>query len=119
MFTLTEASAWSEADTLIKVLEALPVGWSFREKAVDSTFYASVIDASGAQLWSGEQRDRKLLFLDCLGWLRVRDHKTKNPIWKVRESEVPLHRPAIHPSPTPDPPDLDPDEVAAVYKTSR
>ena len=119
MFTLTEAAAWSEAETLMKVMESLPVGWRIQEKVAGNSFSASVTDPSGAQVWSGEQQDRKLLFLDCLGWLRVKDHRAKNPMWRARDNEVPLYRPSVSPSPVPDPPDLDPNEVASVYKTSR
>ena len=119
MFTLTEAAAWSVDETLLKVMEDMPVGWRFHDRTVGNTFYAWVTDDSGAQVWSGEQQDRKLLLLDCLGWLRIRGHQTSNPMWRARASEVPLHRPSIAPSPVPDPPDLDPDEISAVYKTSR
>lgn len=118
MFTLSEAASWSEDETLMRVIGALPVGWSCRESAANNTFYASVTDAAGVQVWGGEQHDRKLLFLDCLGWLSIKDHKTKNPMWRVRDTEVPLYRPSIAPSPVPDPPDLDPTEVAAVYRGS-
>lgn len=119
MFTLAETALWSEDETLMRVMDSLPVGWLFHESRVGTTFHASVTDAAGAQAWSGEQNDRKLLFLDCLGWLRVKDHKTKNPMWRGRDVEVALYRPSIAPSPIPDPPDLDPDEIASVYKTSR
>lgn len=118
MFTLAETTTWTAEDTLMKVREALPDGWTIRERFSGSKYYADLFDQDGATMWSGEQEDPRLLFLDCLGWLSVRGYKTKNPVWKARDTEVPLHRPAISTS-IPDPPDLDPDEVAAVYKTSR
>lgn len=118
MFTLAETTTWTADDVLLKIQEVLPEGWALKERFSGYRYYADLFDQGGSNVWSGEQSDPRVLFLDCLGWLSLRGHKTKNPAWRARSSEVPLHRPPVSVA-TPDPPDLDPEEIAAVYKTSR
>jgi hypothetical protein len=98
----------------------LPTAWSLTTKVVDRWWWASIVNDAGQVQWSGEHPDPKILFLDALGWLSVRDHKVKHPVWKQREHEVPLYKaPITAVSSSPDPEDLDPVEVEAVYRTSR
>jgi hypothetical protein len=118
VFSPAEVTTWSVPDVLSRIADALPDGWTLGQDFDGINYQAGVLDAQGVVLWSDEHRDPKLLFLNCLGWLHTRTHKTRHPAWKARDAEVPLYRPSIS-SKDPDPPDLDPDEIAAVYKTTR
>lgn len=122
MFSLEETLTWTADDVFerLRTRGVLPPGWTVKRTVEGGWHRVVLLDAEGGQQWLGENADPKLVGLDALGWLRVRQHQVKQPVWRPRESEVPLHRP---PDPlvsaAPDPPDVDPDEVAAVYKPSR
>jgi hypothetical protein len=119
MFTIEEAATWTPEETLDRLKQVIPTSWVLKHSVDDDGWHeASLLDEKGIVQWSGEHVDQKILFLDALGWFRTRGRKIENPIWQPREREVSLYRPAVSQE-TPDPPDLDPDEVAAVYKTSR
>jgi hypothetical protein len=76
------------------------------------------VDENNQVQWSDSYLDLKILFLNALGWLQVRDHQITHPAWKPRDREVPLYRPPIRDD-NPDPPDLDPNEVALVYNSTK
>lgn len=120
MFSLEETTTWTAEDVLVRIRLSIPTTWKLNWSFDGGWYHASLLDSEGGTQWSGEHPDQKFLFLDILGWLTVRDHKVKHPAWKPREQEVPLYRPPVpSTSGIPDPPDLDPDEVDVVYKTSR
>jgi len=119
-WTAGEATTWTAEDVVVRIRKSLPAGWAFSSKCEAGWWQASLVDAEGVGMWAGEHPDPKVLYLDALGWLTVRDQPVQHPVWKPRTGEVPLHRPepTVMPS-VADPADLDPDEVAAVYKTTR
>lgn len=119
MFSIEEATAWTAEEALNRLEQVIPTSWvlDFSEDE-DGWFQASLTDGEGQVQWSGEHADPKLLALDALGWFRLRTHQTQSPVWKPREHEVSLHRPPVSET-TPDPPDLDPDEVEAVYNSKK
>jgi len=124
VFTPEEASTWTTKDVLVQIKAYLPSGWGFEyTHDLPSGWYSAYLrdgEPDSPKPWSGEHLDPKILFLDALGWLAVRGQKVKHPVWS-RKGEVPLYHPTPIPvvSTAPDPADLDPDEVEAVYKTSR
>lgn len=118
MFSIAEATTWSADDTLAQVSAKIPSGWKFVERFHSNSLTAAVLDSEGVELWSGSGVDPKLVYLDCLGWLHLRDRSAAHPAWRPRAQEVSLSRPnrdVVYP----DVPDLDPEEIAAVYRTSR
>lgn len=119
MFSIEEIMTWTAEEAVARLRVVIPTTWTF-EYSVDADGWhqISLLDEKKEVQWVGERVDLKLLALDALGWLRVRGHQTQNPIWKPREREVPLFRPQIQET-TPDPPDLDPDEVSAVYRDKK
>lgn len=120
MFSIEETTTWTADDVLSRIRLVLPKGWTFDHSVTEGWYRATLSDVEGVQQWGGEQPDQKILFLDALGWLAVRKHEVKHPAWKPREHEVPFYQPTSpRVSPDPDPADTDPDEVAAVYKTTR
>lgn len=120
MFSLEETLTWTAEDAHERLQAVVPAGWSVERSEEAGWHRVALLDAAGVEQWAGEHPDPKFIALDALGWLRLRDHRVKNPAWKPREAEVPLFRePGVVQSPVPDPPDLDPDEVATVYRTTR
>lgn len=118
MFSLGETTTWTAEDARVRLQHSIPATWKLSYRVEEGWHLASLVDQGGDLVWSGENADQKILFLDALGWLRLRKHQPSNPMWRPRGQEVPLHRPAVEDK-YPDPLDLDPEEVAAVYKTSR
>jgi hypothetical protein len=118
MFTLSEVAMWSVEETLQQLKSALPLGWKLTVRVESRYTVAELHDDKGDRCWLSSNPDPKLLYLDGFGWLMVRNHKTTHPIWRPREREVVLRVPNPA-SNDPDPPDLDPSEVDAVYRTKR
>jgi len=117
VFSIEEATAWTAEEAVARLKLVLPKNLVYEYSLEEGWHRITLIAEEGEVVWSGEQADLKILALDALGWLRVRDHQTENPIWKPRAREVSLYRPPVSES-EPDPPDLDPEEVEAVYKAS-
>ena len=111
-FTLAEAQTWSANDALIYLRQNVPEGWSV---LVHGDVMVEILDSEGSSQWAQSGVDPKMVYLDAIGWLRVRSHTVKAPRWRPRVSDVELHRPARE-SRYPDPPDLDPTEIAELYK---
>jgi len=120
MFSLEETLTWTADDVFVRIRLVLPPGWKLEYALEEGWHYLKVLDAEGVQQWAGEHVDPKLAGLDALGWLKLRDYQVKNPAWQPREHEVPHYRPSgVVVSSQPDPADLDPKEIDAVYRTSR
>ena len=117
-FSLGETTTWTAKDAYERLKESLPKNWVLGHKVHEGWHQASILDDEGTQKWAGERADPKILFLDGLGWLSLQAHQVRNPVWRPRTQEVPLHRPPLKEE-VPDPLDLDPSEVESVYKTSR
>jgi len=118
MFALAEVALWDIDETLQQLKAALPLGWKLTLRVESGYSVAELHDEKGDCCWVSSNPDPKLLFLEGLGWLMVRDHKTIHPAWRPREHEVELRVPNPV-SDAPDPPDLDPSEVDAVYRRKR
>jgi hypothetical protein len=120
MFSLEETLTWTSDEVHERLRSVLPAGWSLERTTEAGWHRVTLLDPAGIQQWTGEHPDPKFVGLDALGWLRLRNHQVKHPAWKPRETEVPLYRdPVLVSAPVPDPPDLDPSEVEAVYRTTR
>jgi hypothetical protein len=118
MFTAEEAALWSAEEALHKLRCALPLGWRLTIRGEARYSVAELHDAAGSRRWISSNPDPKFLYLEGLGWLAVRNHKTSHPAWRPRDRDAPLRVPNPI-SNDPDPPDLDPKEVEAVYKGRR
>lgn len=111
-------TTWSADDALAQVRVSLPEGWKLVESSTPGQLSAIVLDADGVQQWTASGVDPKLVYLACLGWLHLRHRSLSHPAWRPRQTEVPLARPNRD-TLFPDVPDLDPEEIASVYKTPR
>lgn len=118
MFTLAEVELWDAEETLRRLTSSLPLGWTVTIGVESGCAVAEILDDKGGRQWVGSSPDLKLLYLDGLGWLMTRSHKTTHPAWRPREREVEFRVPNPI-SEDPDPLDLDPSEVDAVYRSKR
>lgn len=123
MATWAEVSTWSNDEIVQKVRELLPEGWQFKHLLdVDGAFRATIVDvASGLSQWSDEQADERLILLNAYGWLFVRKPTARNPRWVRGEITVPVAQQTLPTviTPQPDPEDLDPEEIDAVYSSGK
>lgn len=117
MPTLTEMTAWSDEETLAEIQAALPPGWAFKCPNDDGYWVPAITDEQGVQVWGEPFADLRTALLSAFMWLWTRG-QPENPRWTRRRE---LHPHAVagafglpHVA-VPDPPDLDPAEVQAVY----
>jgi hypothetical protein len=115
MFSIEEIISWTAEEAIERIKHVIPKSWEYSYSEEGGWHRISLKDEDGELLWSGEHADLKILALDALGWYRLRNHEVKNPMWKPRENEVSFQRPPVSES-VPDPPDLNPKEVDAVYR---
>lgn len=118
MFTAAEIALWGPEEAFQELKESLPLGWKLLLRMEDRYAVAELHDETANRVWVGSNSDLKILCLDGLGWLMTRNHKPEHPAWKPREHEITLRVPNQQ-SRDPDPPDLDPAEIAAVYRNRR
>lgn len=126
MYSLDEMSTWAPEEVLERIKLNLPKGWrvDYVFDNEERRFRCSFHDAEDKEKWSDQGVDPKILFLDALGWLMLRDKKPQHPAWQRRRGEIdpsqlgdrttpkgssPSQRVGV------DPEDVDPEEVAAVY----
>lgn len=118
VFTAAEISLWGPEEAEFAVRQSVPSGWELAVRVEDGLAVSEIRDSQGVVVWFGSNWDLKLLYLDALGWLMIRNHKPLHPAWRPRQRDLPLSVPS-YASDEPEPLDLDPDEVAAVYKVRR
>ena len=128
MPTIEEMTAWSPRDIQVELKKLLPEGWVFEHiVSRDGFFRALVVDVSDQKKplvqWEGDNLDERLLLFDAYGWLWMKKHppeKRQRTPWKTRKSELTrkavTQRVTLGKDPAPDPEDLDPNEVASIYK---
>jgi hypothetical protein len=122
MFSLQEMTAWTPGEIEAAVHTALPPGWRFSFELVESFYWASYTDADEKVVWARENPDLRIVLLDAYGWLWARKNEASRPFWRPRHFETPPPKPGpmSHPGiPVPDPADLDPDEIAVVYRSGQ
>jgi len=119
--SLDELVNLSTEDIRAAVAAELPAGWKFHAEPVNGWAYARLEDAEGTLLWEDCLADPRLVFLNAYGWLVSRSTEPKHPVWRRRTHEVNPQQYTPRPAetrwePVPDPEDLDPAEVQAVYQ---
>ena len=118
MFTAADVVFWGPEEALHEFKQRLPLGWTLTLRVESRCAVAELQDEQGVQVWASSHPDPKLLYLEGLGWLMTRDHKPRHPVWRPRDRDVALRVPNPASSFSV-PPDLDPDEIAAVYRNRR
>jgi len=112
----------TDVEILEEVQSSLPEGWVCDYRMVDGWFKFSLFEGEKLR-WEETNPDPRYLLLNAFGWLLSRGYKSTHPAWSPRTHEVDPNKTRIHPrtakQPTisvPDPEDLDPNEIASVYR---
>jgi len=119
MPSVEEMTAWTPEDIEAEIRVALPKDWQFEYGCSETGGWAVIRDAEGEPKWETAMvPDERLLLFDAYGWLITRNAVPRLPAWRRRRGEIPTPRVGHYSLPgvsVPDPEDLDPAEVAAVY----
>lgn len=126
MLTIEEMSAWTADDVQDQIRGMTPVGLVFSTGLENGVWFARFSDsATNDTLWEDFGIDRRILLFNAYGWVWMRQvwtrHKspsTNDTPW-VRRREITAAVATRQGNHIPDPEDLDPDEVAAVYNRPR
>jgi hypothetical protein len=127
MATLEEVVVWSLDEIRGGICELLPAGWVFEEDPVGQRAARVRLlrpGEEGPQVeWEDTHHDLRLLLLGAYGHLWLRQHQVRpdspwvrrhNPTREAVTRQVLARFPRV-----PDPADVDPSEVQAVYETTR
>ena len=128
MTTLEEVTAWSLDEIRAGIALRLPEGWSFEEKAhpegtLRAWIFSTSPDGTPVVEWQDTHIDPKFLLLGAFGFLWLRGNRPHpdspwirrhNPTREAMTRQVNTLRCAV-----PDPPDVDPEEVLAVYRNAK
>ena len=116
-------TTWTSDDIRAQIRASLPDGWTLSESRQEGWFHAAINDLENTPQWEDAQADVRILLFNGYGWLTMRQQKTKHPAWRPHPKQLRLPgnvqgsfgRPTI----IPDPEDLDPKEIEAVYSKRR
>jgi hypothetical protein len=126
--TLEEVTTWSPDEIRAAIRDLLPKGWAFEEKPfTEGSRRIRLLRPGEKELeveWSEYHIDARLLLLGAYGHLWLRQHQPhRDSPWVRRNNPT---REAVTRrvntsgrSHIPDPADVDPDEVEAVYEEAR
>jgi len=126
--TLEEITAWSLDETRAEIAVRLPPGWHFEEKALPGGGLRAKIfrlSPSGDPIveWEHLHIDHRYVLLGAFGFLWTRNHRPDptspwirrhNPTREAMARRVNAFRCTV-----PDPEDVDPEEVKAVYEATK
>lgn len=118
-------TTWSAEDIRSQATALLPDGWALLcEQGVHGWWSATISEPSGSELvpvWQGSSADERIALFDAYGWLWLRSKpivESNSPWVRRRElSRESVTNRVARGLDVPDPEDLDPAEVAAVYET--
>lgn len=120
MLALEELFMLSTEELESTVLRSVPEGFSLMLDLKDGWFSASLLDAKGNVWWERSSPDPRIPLYDAVGYfLHLRGSQPRHPAWQRRgevivPSSVGNKAHQAH-TPIPDPEDLDPQELLAVY----
>lgn len=117
-----EVTTWDEERIKDEITLRLEPGWVFRfGPSEDRMSWEASIWHEGIELWSDDGLTSQLVLLNALGWLENRKYQGHSAgVWVRRSGDLSQQR--VHElaySKTygpPDPPHLDPDEIASVVQ---
>ena len=120
-----EVATWDEDRLKDEITLRLDPGWVFRFGPSENQMaWEASITLEETELWSGEGLTAQLVLLDALGWLENRRYQVRDVgTWVRRQGDLNPQR--VHDLAysksygPPDPPHLDPDEIASVVQSTR
>ncbi len=113
------AHTWDEKRTTVEIESLLPSGWQFQLEE-EATGYVSVafLDSAGVSQWTDHGPSAQLILFNAYGWIVARTTLATNTGPWRRRQELTLkevNAEALRKARVPDPDDLDPDKLQAVY----
>lgn len=115
MASVDQIAAWSAEELRVEIAKLVPKDHTFVEEESDGWFTVSVQTSESKVLWADRGILPKTVLTNAFGWLWMRQQKPKHPAWALRSPNQAHHDiPAVRR--TPDPPDLDPEEIRKVYE---
>lgn len=120
--TLEEMQTWSVDEIKAHIAEYLPDDTVFRCAFSDDIGqWRGWFEQDKTVLWDQWSLDQRLLLLDAFGWLWAKRQPARpaDSPWVGRQGRVPMEAVRRRAFSEPDPADLDPDEVQAVYEAHR
>jgi hypothetical protein len=120
MATIEEMTAWTLEEIQAEIRAALPEKWRFEFLTEDGQWRTRFLGVEGECLWWRTYLEPRVLLLDAYGWLWRQQHRQlpTNPAWIPRDRRklVPVGKVGLQGVTVPDPEDLNPDEIDAVYQ---
>lgn len=118
------AHTWDADRIKLEIESLLPLGWSFTsgEEETSDYFRASFEDAEGATPWEDSGPFAQVILFNAYGWLFARTTLASNTgPWRKRRdlTLVEVNAEVLRKARVPDPEDLDPDAIQAVYDAPR
>ncbi len=118
MLNTEDMSAWTIDEIQLKLMDLIEQQsyiLGFQAVSNEAGWYAS-FTADGRELWGLQGPDIRLVLLSAYVWLDCRTNPVKpRPMWAPRGENAARSDVVNVPVSSPDPEDLDPTEIAAVY----
>lgn len=114
-----DAYSWTEDRIKTEIQSLLPEGWSFQFRYDEIGYWNSkVLEPNGAVAWEDSFPASNVLLLNAYGWLALRRSTRQVGTWGRRRdlTLAEVNADALRKSSSPDPADVDPSEIASVYK---
>jgi hypothetical protein len=117
MASLQEMSAWSAEEAYREVMASMPDGWSFSITRQEGPWVGLFLDTDGGQVWRSEpSADPRIVLIESYVWIHIGRSEPSDPRW-ARRPDRPAAPPMGFKSNVPDPDDLNPEEIAGLYKS--
>lgn len=118
-----DAHTWDDERTKAEIAALLPDDWEFLFGWDNEGYWkAAFVDGGGTIVWDDAVPAANILLRNAYAWLALRSSpRRQGPAW-VRRRELTLaqvNADALRKARVPDPPDVDPQEVEAVYQAKR
>lgn len=126
MFAIEEVAAWSNADIVAHIEEFKPVGHNFQhgyDRESQFWFVRFYDQRQTDPVWEDYSPDERLALYNAFGWVWASSQPAPAPgsAWHRRQELTPkavTKKVALGGHTVPDPEDIDPLEVQAVYQTT-
>lgn len=117
------AHTWKEPRIRSEIEALLPKGWSFSFTRDKASGYSEVVFSKGPEeLWRGSDPFAQMVLLNAYGWLitESRPRNAQGP-WSPRRefTLTQVNTDSLRRAQVPDPEDLDPEGLAAVYAANK
>ncbi len=126
MHTVDDLNAWTNTEVVLQIEALKPVGTAFIHGQDPETLFwtARFETTDGNVLWSDASPDERLSLFNAFGWVWVQSQPQPSLTSRWRRGpeltrEVVTKRVALNGHTVPDPEDLNPEEVRAVYEKAR